>query len=289
MRVELNGRIVDASSASVSPFDAGYLYGDALFETVRGYDGFLFDLDAHLARLEQGAGLLQIPVQFDREDWRQRLKALLDANSMSNCQAVVRIQISRGGGPHTDQIAGDPEGMEPVCFVSARMLPPEIEQWQMDGIRAMTVQASFVRGNFPQLKSTNYLPAIMALRFGRAAGYPETLQINAQGKILEGSSSNVFIVKGDRVQTPSVRLGILGGIARDRVLNFAEKLDLECDEGAFELRELLVADEVFVTSAVKEVVPVVGVDKATIGDGRPGPWTRRLQESYRAAVHAARG
>jgi branched-chain amino acid aminotransferase len=288
MKIDLNTQIVDAEQARVSPFDAGYMYGDGLFETLRSYDGHPFDLPRHLARMQRAARLLQIPFDGERARWEPRLKRLLAANELLQGDAMVRIQLSRGGLPETDHVAGDPDGIEAVEFVTTRRIASELAVWQRDGARVMSVQSSFARGNFPQFKSLNYLPSMMALRFARAAGFAEAIRLSDQGRVLEGATSNVFILRGGVLSTPPASAGILPGLARRRILELAVEIGLPCEELACDYREILVADEILLSSSVKEVLPVVGVDRTTIGDGRPGPWTRQLHEAYRSAVDAER-
>jgi branched-chain amino acid aminotransferase len=288
MYVELDGELVAAADARVSPFDGGFLYGDGIFDTLRAYRGFAYSLEKHVERLAHEAELLQISFDPDIEAWRERIDRLLRANDLLAEDAVVRIQLSRGGDPDTDLVTVPPEVISPVTFVTARPVGPEVEIFQREGIRIMTVQSTFARGNFPQMKTLNYLPSIMALRFARASGFQEACLLNRQNRVLEGATSNVFLVRGKSLRTPSARLGLLPGITRNRVLELAHGLGLHVEEMASELRDLMLADEVFLTGSVKEIVPVVGVDRSTIGDGAVGPVTRGLQSAYREDVEAAR-
>jgi branched-chain amino acid aminotransferase len=287
MYVDLDGEIVPAQEARVCAFDGGYLYGDGIFDTMRSYGGFVYALEKHIDRLAHEADLLQFRFDADVPAWRERLERLLLANGIDT-DAVVRIQVSRGGDADTDLIAAAPESLEPVVLVTARPVGPEIEIWQQQGIRVMTVQSTFARGNFPQMKTLNYLPSLMALRFARASGFAEAILLNAQSRVLEGATSNVFLLQGRALRTPSSRLGLLPGLTRNRVLELAEDAGLETQKTASDLRDLLLADEVFLTGSVKEIVPVVGIDRSRIGDGRPGRWTRELQQAYREDVEASR-
>jgi branched-chain amino acid aminotransferase len=288
MKVHLNGELVDADAARISPFDAGYLYGDGLFDTLRTYRGFSHLLAEHVQRLSREAELLQIPFDPSPGTWDHIIRELLAANGLMDEDARVRLQISRGGGPDTDQVSVDPEAVSPVVFVHVRPISESTARIQRDGVRILSMQSAFARGNFPQIKSLNYLPSIMALRFARAQGYEEACLLNRQNKVLECATSNIFLIKGETLRTPSPRLGLLPGITRGRVLTLARDLSLRVEEAASELRDLVTADEVFLTGSVKEIVPVVGMDNGLIGGGRPGPWTRRLQEVYAADVERAR-
>jgi branched-subunit amino acid aminotransferase/4-amino-4-deoxychorismate lyase len=151
------------------------------------------------------------------------------------------------------------------------------------------MQSAFARGNFPQIKSLNYLPSIMALRFARARGFDEACLLNRQNKVLECATSNIFLLKGKILRTPSRRLGILPGITRGRILQLAEQQGLKVEEAASELRDLVTADEVFLTGSVKEITPVVGLDEGPVARGQAGEWTRRLQDVYREDIELMRG
>jgi len=142
----------------------------------------------------------------------------------------------------------------------------------------------FARGNFPQLKTLNYLPAVMALRFAFAEGCQEALLTDRHGKLLEGSTSNLFLVRDGRLVTPPSRLGLLAGRTRALVLRLAPEAGLEVEEAAIERRDLLTAAEAFLSGSVKEIVPLVRADGAPVGGGRPGPVTRDLQQRYQRAV-----
>jgi branched-chain amino acid aminotransferase len=285
--VHLDGELVDADAARVSPFDAAYMYGDGLFDTLRSYQGTLYRLEDHLQRLAREAELLQLDVDLDLDTWAARIGGLLAANELLDTDARVRTQISRGGHPSVDPARGEPGSVSPVIFIVARAVEAEVMRMQREGVRVMTLQNSFARGNFPLIKSLNYLPSVMAQRFAHGAGYHEALLFNRQQKVLEGASSNVFLARDGQLRTPSTRLGVLPGITRDVVLDLARETGLRVDEAGFELRDLLVADEVFLTGSVKEILPVIQIDHSTIGDGRPGPITRQLQEAYRDDVRRA--
>ncbi|HKI84216.1 MAG TPA: aminotransferase class IV [Candidatus Krumholzibacteria bacterium] len=289
MKVHLNGELIAADEARVSPFDAGYLYGDGLFDTLRSYRGFLYLLAEHVQRLAREAELLQIPFDPSPGTWDHLIGEVLQANDLKDTDARVRIQISRGGGPHTDQVSVDPEQMQPVVFIVATEVSKEVSSLQERGARILSMQSAFARGNFPQIKSLNYLPSIMALRFARARGFDEACLLNRQNKVLECATSNIFLLKGKVLRTPSRRLGILPGITRGRILQLAAQEGLKVEEAASELRDLVTADEVFLTGSVKEITPVVGLDEGPVTRGKAGEWTRRLQKAYREDIELTRG
>lgn len=289
MKVHLNGELVDAGQACVSPFDAGYLYGDGIFDTLRCYRGFPYLLAEHIERLAHEAQLLQIPFDPSPGTWNHLLRELLEANGLLETDARVRLQVSRGGGPDTNHVDADPDGITPVVFLNAREVSSNIAELQQTGAGVLAMKSSFARGNFPQIKSLNYLPSIMALRFARAQGYEEAVLVNSQNKLLEGATSNIFLLRDQTLRTPSPRLGLLPGVTRSRVIALARELGLKVEEAATELRDMVTADEVFLTGSVKEIVPVVAVDGGEIAGGKVGPWTQRLLDAYHEDVEKARG
>jgi branched-chain amino acid aminotransferase len=284
MIVYLNGSYLDATEARVSLFDAGYLYGDGLFETLRLYAGRPFDLKGHLDRLQRQLELLAFAWRPDYSTVNAVLHELADRNGLADADARVRLTVSRGGLPGRPLLLQDLDTLTPSFSIMLEPLPPEIAVWQEDGIHALVMKATFARGNFPQLKSLNYLSSLLALRFAVQRNCQEAILVDRQGKILEGATSNIFLVSRGTLYTPPTRLGLLAGRTRSLVLEAARALRHACHEEAFERRELLTADEVFLTGSVREVVPVVRIDDAPVGDGRAGPVTRALQTRYRQDV-----
>ena len=146
------------------------------------------------------------------------------------------------------------------------------------------MKSGFARGNFPGLKTLNYLPTVVALRAARKANCQEALLVDIDNNILEAATSNVFIIENNTMYTPPLDLGLLSGRTRSIVLKTAAKIGLDCVEKSFDLNELLKADEVFLSGSVKEILPVVKVDGSAIGSGKPGEQTLKLAKKYRQGV-----
>ncbi len=284
MIVYLNGSYVDAAAATVSLFDGGYLFGDGLYETLRLYRGRPFDLEGHLARLTRELELLGYAWRPDAALLGAVLRELAIRNGLADEDAHARLTISRGGAPERPLPLEQTAEIPPTVSAYLLPVPPEYAVWQRDGIAVSLMKPPFARGNFPQLKTLNYLPPVMALRFARAEGSQEAILIDRHGKLLEGAASNLFVVRGGRLITPPVLLGILAGRTRALVMQLAARLGHACEEAALERRDLLMADEAFVSGSVKEIVPVVRADGQRIADGRPGAVTVSLQKQYRQAV-----
>ncbi len=280
----VNGSYLEASAAKISIFDGGFLFGDGLFETMRLYTGRPFDLAGHLARLNRELDLLGFTWRADTGMVRDVARELVERNGMADRDARMRLIVSRGTLTHERLTLQNLQELEPTVVATLDPLPAEWPAWHRDGIHAAVMKPAFARGNFPQLKTLNYLPSLMALRFAAASDCQEAILVDRQGMLLEGATSNIFLVMGGRVLTTPVRLGILAGRTRSRVIGAAHELGYACEEAACNRRDLATAEEVFLTSTVREVIPVVKIGHSTVGDGRPGPITRTLQEKYRQVV-----
>jgi branched-chain amino acid aminotransferase group I len=275
---------LDPVDAKISVFDRGFLYGDSVYETMRTAGGVPLELGRHLARLRRsGDGIgLSIPwsdIELDRTIARTHAAA-------GNSESYVRVVITRGAGP----VALDPRHSEDpllVVLVQPLVLPPA-EAYER-GIAAVIVDITKNAGTSidPEIKSGNYLNNILALRQATAAGGEDAIMCNPEGAVSEGATSNVFMVTGGRIETPNMRTGILPGITRQAVCELAAGLGNPVSETVIVPEQLRAADEVFLTSSVRGIMPVTRLDGARVGDGTAGPVTRRLHQAYLAYVEAA--
>ncbi len=286
MIVWLNGTCLPAAEAAVPLLDGGYLYGDGVYETFRVYGGRPFDLAGHLARMARNLEALEYRWRPEAGAVHDALSQVLKANGWERADARARLTVSRGADPDDPMpLSGHPD-LSPTVSLVVRALGGREDGWQRDGIALLSMPAAYARGNFPHLKTLNSLPTVTALRRARAAGCDEALLVDAEGRVLEAATSNVFLVRGRALVTPPLELGLLAGRTRALVLDGAAALGLEVREEAFGPAELAAADEAFLCGSVKEVVPVTAVDGRPAGGGRPGPVTRKVQEAYRAHVRA---
>lgn len=257
--------------------DRGFLYGDSAFEVIRTYGGQPFALGAHLRRLRASCEVLQIGIEVDDATLKREVAAGLD--SAGNPESYVRLIVTRGV---TDI------GLAMGSTVTSRrilvVLPfPEQAAWMYEeGVEIATVTTvRALDGTVAAgAKASNYLPNILSLATARARGGYEALSVAGGGEILEGATSNLFLVTAGRVRTPPLALGILDGITRRLVIAAASDEGLDFAEELLFPPDLYGADEAFITSSLREVVPVVRADGAMIGDGRPGPITRRLHRAF---------
>lgn len=281
--VSIDGVVVAPEAAHVSVFDRGFLYGDSVFETVRTYGGRPHELDAHLDRLERSAGLVFISMPVGRDQLRVEIDACLAA--AGNPESYLRVMITRGQGA----LGLDPALADnPRRVILCAPLNPLPAVAYSEGVAAITwrTQRSLDATGHEGAKIGNYLVSVLALREAKAAGAHEALITNGAGEVLEGATSNLFFVKSGTLLTPPLEAGILAGITRATVLECARALEIPLGYCAPSARQLLEADEVFISSTIRELVPVVRIDGAPITNGLPGPITLELLANFRAHVSA---
>lgn len=280
----VNGELVPATKASVSAFDRGFRDGEGVFETFRAYGDHVFRLEAHLDRARRGAEELG----FDAGS-HDALAEAVTSTARSNLDAhggrdsAMRLTVSPGCIDPASPFPGAPLPGPTVVVTSHELAIPAA--MHRDGVQAISVP--FAR-ELPHVKSVSYLVAVTARRRAREAGAEEALLTDAAGDVLEGTSTNVFAVIGDRLVTPPLDAGLLAGVTRAVVVEVADRLGVPVDERPLPLDALLGADEAFLTATTREVIPLVTVDGATIGRGRPGRVTQRLHTAYREEVERER-
>lgn len=268
-----NGDLAPASEGRIQPEDRGLLFGEGAFETLRVYGGRPFRLDAHLERLASALRVMEISVPKLAERLRQGVDDTLAANALAN--AWVRITVT----------AGTEDGA-PNLIVAAMPLPALPPAWYAGGVAVAMATSRFVRepaSVLSGLKSTNYLVSRLARKEAQARGAHEAIFLNTHGRLAEGASSNIFLVEDGALITPARDEGILAGITRRTVLELAKETGVAFAERAVERSELDAADEVFITSSLREVLPVCSVDGHKIAGGGMGmgPVTRKLLRAYR--------
>jgi len=276
--VYLNGRLMPRNKARISALDYGFLYGYALFETMRAYGGRVFRLDRHLNRLAQSAKVLGISIEI--LELKGAVMDTIQANKLS--EARIRLTISIGEGEMTPDLS---TCKIPTVIILAENYKPYPEKVCRKGFRAIVLT---IRRNsqspLSRLKSTSYLESILARQEAREAGVDEALCLNEKGFLAEGSMSNIFLVADGRLKTPGYDSGILPGITRQTVLELATKLGIDILECNIRLDELFQAQEAFFTGSLIEVMPLTEIEGKPIGSGKPGSVTKRLIEAYRRLV-----
>jgi branched-subunit amino acid aminotransferase/4-amino-4-deoxychorismate lyase len=267
--VELGRGLVPVDEPVLHPDDEGVLRARAVFETLRVYGGTPFRLDDHLARFAVSAGRVGLRPP-DREAFAA---ASAQAVAAAAAPDVVLRLLWTAGREGADRPLG-------LALVSS--LPPDLEQLRVRGLRVATVQ--WAPGTLAGAKSTNYGENLAARDDAVRRGADDALLVAADGTVLEGPTANVWWREGRRLLTPALALPILAGVTRAAVLELAPGSGYEVEEGAFPLGRLLAADEVFLSSSVREVMAVVAVDGSPVGAGAPGEAAISLQRALREAA-----
>jgi branched-chain amino acid aminotransferase len=277
----IDGKVVGADAAVVSVYDRGFLFGDAVFEVLRTYGGRPFALDAHVARLRGSAGRVGMALPWDDAVVCRDVEQTVAAAGGGDL--YVRVIVTRGSGP----MSLDPDTAgAPLRVVLVQPVAPPARDSYVRGIAAVTmrVRRTVDDTEAEGAKVTNYLPNILAIRAAKARGGSEALVVDAAGQVLEGATSNVFALVRGKLITPAEGAGILAGITRRYVIDAARRSGLQVDEAALPLETLAAADEAFITSSIREVLPVVKLDDRVIGPGSPGPVARQLHRALREAA-----
>ena len=275
--VFLNGRIVEAKRAMVSVYDRGLLYGDGLFETMRGYKGRAFAIEDHFHRLRSSADILGLPVPD--LDWPKVITELLLKNRLQRQDTWVRLTITRGSA---EPRVLPPDIAKPTTVIMVKPLDRDIPRHQKRGVKVSLLPFSR-HGFIPEHKSINYLAAVVGKVLASYHGAYEGIFVRADHVLTEGTTTSVFVVR-DKTLYTAPNGGILPGVTRGLIIDLARANGLAAVEREITTTDLRLADEAFLTSSMIEIVPIVHVDEAPLAKGKPGPNTGRLQKLSAAAV-----
>jgi len=282
--VLLDGRELPPSEQVISIFDRGFLFGDAVFEVLRTYEGVPFAHVEHLQRLASSCALLGLDAPIDHLP-SELFTAVRRCRAEGAADCYVRLVITRGEGPlHLDPT---PCRTPRRLVIASPLLP--LPASLASGVAMATVRAHRAADGTEAsaAKVTAYVGNLLAYVEARRRGAYEALLIADTGEVLEGHSSSFFVVRGGRVETPPASMGILPGITRAMIARAAARLALPFVERVLVPSDLHRADEAFLTSSLREVVPVVRIDGVPVGAGAPGPVTLALTAAYREVVRSA--
>jgi branched-chain amino acid aminotransferase len=263
----IDGDYVEAQAARLPVDDLSVLRGFGVFDFLRTYGGRPFHLEDHLARLKRSAELIGLEVGRPLVEIAAIVHETLRRNG--HAEANIRIVLTGGSSPDCFLPAGRPR-----LLVMVTPLVPPPATWYRDGVEIVTTPYSRY---LPGAKSINYIPAIHAMQGARRQGAVEVLYVKPDGRVTECTTSNLFAVVGGRLLTPETDL--LPGITRQVLLGL--DLPLPAQIADLSLEALHAAEEVFLTASNKEVVPVVGIDRRPVADGRPGKRTREAMDRFR--------
>jgi branched-chain amino acid aminotransferase len=274
-RININGVITPLKDARISVLDHGLMFGDSVYETLRTYSGRPFLFSRHFARLQRSANAIELQLPWPAARTRAEIeKTLLPG------ECRVRLMITRGEGEPAADIETCTDPTVIIIVVPFVPLPQRVYTQGVD------VMISSVRrsSRFADIKTGSLIHQVLARREAKLKHAFEAILLTADDKLSDGITSNIYMVHGNKILTPGHAAGIIEGITRGVVLDLARQRGLQVIEGFFEPRDIADADEMFLTSSTREVVPIARVDGKPVGSGTPGPVTQMLLEGYRGAI-----
>lgn len=278
MKIYIDGQFYDKENAKISVFDHGLLYGDGVFEGIRFYNGRVFRLEEHIDRLFDSARAIALNIGMDKS---AVIEATLETIRQNNLQdGYIRLVVTRGVGDL---------GLNPMLCPKASIfvIASKITLYSADkyenGLDVVTCATRRIPHGAlsPMVKSLNYLNNVMAKIEAQNAGAGEGLMLNEQGFVSECTGDNIFIIKNGVITTPPISAGALAGVTRSVVFDLAAEFGIPIHEPMMTRYDIFTADECFLTGTAAEIIPAVKLDTRLIGDGKPGPITRRLITSFR--------
>ncbi len=271
--VYLNGEFSPLGEAKISVMDRGFLLGDAVYEVIPVFSGVPFRLAHHLNRLNNSLKAIKIPEPLEQKSWISIIEKLCAQFTDEN--QSIYLQVTRGISPTRDHVF--PQDAKPTVFIMAKPVDMDTLPDPYQGVSAITIDD--IRWRYCYIKATTLLANVLAKQSALEQDASEAILIR-DGNALEGAASNLFIVKDNNIITPPKSENLLPGITRDVILELANNHDLVVTESNISLDELGNADEIWLTSSVKEVVPVVTLDNQPVADGHPGEQWKKMKLLY---------
>jgi len=276
--VYVDGEWLPKSRASVSVYDHGLLYGDGVFEGIRAYNGVIFRFKEHLDRLYSSAKSIKLQIPLSPEEMTKAVVETLKRNGLKD--AYIRLVVTRGVG----DLGVDPRKCRKASvFVITEYVDLTYGTiMKQKGISAIisSVRRDAVDATTHEIKSLNYLNSVLAKLEAADSGADDALMLNRNGFVSEATTTNLFIVKDEEVFTPPSSAGILPGVTRKRTIKLVRELGYNMYTKELTPYDVTNADEAFLTGTLAEIVPLVKVRGIEIGDGRPGPITRKIMEAF---------
>ncbi len=278
--IYIDGKFLQEKDAAISVLDRAVQLGDGLFETIRGHLGRPAFLEKHLERMRSSARFLQFPFEHSNDEIREALIKLCKRNEAP--EARIRLTLTRGihsGGLH---LAG---GTPSLIATAEPYTPHPPEKYEKGYSLVVSSIVHYSKGALTGHKTLNYLPFLLTRDEAARAGADEALLLNELGNAAECSSANIFCVSSGEIVTPDTGSGILPGVVRDVVISLARTEGITATERPLPLQELTSADEVFITSSLRGVMPVSRIGDSSFGPERPV--TEKMSRAYSAALDAA--
>jgi branched-chain amino acid aminotransferase len=277
-RIYIDGKFYPEAEAKVSVFDHGLLYGDGVFEGIRFYDGRVFRLEEHLARLWDSARSICLEVPISVSEMTEALLETIRQNGLRD--GYIRLLLTRGVGNLGLNPAQCKRPSVIIIAATIALYPAEMYEKGLTVVTCATRRTNPGALN-PAVKSLNYLNNVMARIEANLAGADEALMLNDQGNVAECTADNVFIIKQGQIFTPPISAGALRGITRAVAFEIAAETGIKVSETDITRHDVFTADECFLTGTAAEVISVVKVDGRVIGNGKPGPISTRMIARFR--------
>ncbi len=282
--VNVNGRIAPEREAVISVFDHGFLYGEGIYETMRTYHGRPFLYDRHMKRLRRSAAMIDLPLAFSDDELAQQIRRTQDAAAIDG-EHYIRVLVTRGVGELTYDPKATPNAS--LVIIVKPQHDPEPDAYEK-GVRVVIVD--IVRNHpasvNPMIKSNNLMNSALAAQQAIKRNAFEGVMRNYRGELTECTTANLFIVRNGVALTPPLDAGLLPGITREFLFEIGKEAGVDVREQVLRDADLFGADEAFLTSTTRELVPIVTVDDRAIGTGRPGAVTGKLLDRFRRRAHA---
>jgi D-alanine transaminase len=277
--VYLNGEFLPLAEAKVSVLDRGFIFGDGIYEVIPVYGGHLFRLPHHLQRLDQSLDAILLTNPLTHSQWHTVLQELVSRNS--GADQSLYLQLTRGVAERDHRF---PANTPPTVF--AMSTPVEITHGQL-APKSHAITVEDIRWKLCHIKAITLLPNILLRQQALEAGADEAIMLR-DGEVTEGTASNIFVVQDGIVTTPPKGQHLLPGITRDLVVELCQRHHIPCREQAIDEATLRQADELWLTSSTREIIPVIELDGQPIANGRPGPIWEQMSRHYQAYKQAFR-
>jgi len=282
-KIYINDKLIDESEAKVSVFDHGLLYGDGVFEGIRVYNDKIFELEAHMKRLYESAHAIRLEIPQDIDELSKNVEMTVKANDITD--GYIRLVITRGVGNLgiNPMLCNEPQII--IIAASIQLYPKELYEKGLKVVSACTMRVPPL-SLMTQVKSLNYLNNILAKMEALDYGAMEAIMYNNQGFVAEASADNVFVIRNQKLITPPISSGALGGITRGIIMKLARENGYEVAEENITRYDMYTVDEIFLTGTGAELIGVIEVDGRKIGNGEPGPITKKLKKTFEEYVRS---
>ena len=271
--VYLNGNFIPKEKAYISVMDRGFLFGDGVYEVFPVYNQKIIGFEAHLSRLQDGLDAINIKNPHSNDDWKSLIKKIISLN-LKNVNQAIYLQISRGCDQNRKHTY---DKLNPTTYIQSSLIGPREKNSLFKGKSAITRED--IRWLKSNTKATSLLANTLYAQEAKENNAEEAILLR-DGVVTEASSSNVFIVKDNCIYTHPKGRNILPGITRDITISLAKKLNIKVSETTFNKEQLMEADEVWITSSTREILPITSIDNNIINSGLSGPIWSSIYDQY---------